>query len=56
MKLVIFTTNRYPKYDREELPFETLEAAERKMNELSAALMERCRAGELQDYQLEIRN
>ena len=52
--LIIRKTNNYPFYERAEEQFETLEAAEKRLDEASKCLMGQCRKGTLQDYNLEI--
>ncbi len=52
--LIIRKTNNYPYYERAEEQFDTLEAAEKRLDEESKNLMGQCRKGKLQDYNLEI--
>lgn len=52
MKIIIFTTNEYPKYEKTEEVFKSEADALNRFEELSSELIKKVRCGELQDYEL----
>lgn len=55
MKIIVYTTNNYPYYDKDIITVRGLEAATKKSKEISDDIVRRINNGELQDGQVEVR-